>query len=379
MRAQWLAALVCSVSLFAAACGPARPVPTGAGAATSSGAREAWQDEWDQLVAAATQEGKLHMFGPQGDEQRRALTEPFESRFGITVEYQGAGGPEVTPRVNNERGAGMYNWDVFMQGTTTLTKGLKPIGALDPIEPMLLLPEVKDPTKWRGGELPFFESDRIGLSIFRRSGQYFYRNTEQVRAEELRSWRDLLDPKWKGRLLVGRDPRLAGYGRAMFLFFYIQPELGPDYIRELAKQDLQILRNDRQAAEWLVQGRYPLCFCSDVDTQSFIDNGLPGAVVDPRSLKEGTHATSAYANIALANRAPHPNAAKLYINWVLSQEGITSFTKATHDPPLRLDVSTEGVNSWAIPEPNWPITNREDSLDLEDALVSLLVELLGPI
>jgi iron(III) transport system substrate-binding protein len=377
MEARWLATLACGLSLLAAACSPARPAPTGA-AAPDAGPREAWQDEWDRLVAAAQQEGKLNMFGPQGDENRRALTEPFEKRFGISIEYQGAGGPEVTPRVNNERGAGLYNWDVFMQGTTTLTKGLKPIGALDPIEPVLLLPEVKDPAKWRGGELPFFESDHIGLSIFRRAGQYFYRNTEQVRADELRSWRDLLDPKWKGRILVGRDPRLAGYGRAMFLFFYIRSDLGPDFIRELAKQDLQILRNDRQAAEWLVQGRYALCFCSDVDTQSLIDNGLPGAVVDPRSLKEGSHATSAYANIAMANRAPHPNTAKLYVNWLLSQEGITSFTNATHDPPLRVDVSTEGVNAWAIPDPSYPITNQEDALNLEEPLVAFLVELFGP-
>src|SRR6266540_1212068 len=128
MRAQWLATLIFGLSLLAAACTPARPVPTGAAVPASSGAREAWQDDWDRLVASAQEEGALHMFGPQGDENRRALTEPFENRFAIRIEYQGAGGPEVTPRVNNERGAGMYNWDVFMQGTTTLTKGLKPIG-----------------------------------------------------------------------------------------------------------------------------------------------------------------------------------------------------------------------------------------------------------
>jgi iron(III) transport system substrate-binding protein len=335
------------------------------------------QAEWDQLVAAAKTEGVLVMAGPQGDENREALTRPFEERFGISVEYLGVGGPELPPKVTQERASGLYNWDVFMAGTTTLVRGLKPAGALEPIEPALLLPEVKDPTKWAGGKLPFFDADHSGVSVLRIAGQYFYRNTDQVRADEFKSWKDLLDPKWKGKIVVGRDPRVAGYGRSMFLFFYTHPELGPDYIRTLLRQDLVMLRDDRTAAQQLVQGQYSLCICSDLEVQRMIEIGQPAAVVDPRQMREGSQTTSAYGNVALANRAPHPNAAKLYVNWVLSKDGATHLVKASKSPSTRADVPPEDVGSWAIPEPNWPMTNTEEYLALEEPVVGLIVEMIG--
>jgi ABC-type Fe3+ transport system substrate-binding protein len=108
-----------------------------------------------------------------------------------------------------------------------------------------------------------------------------------------------------------------------------------------------------------------------------IKEGLPLKAVEGSQLKEGTHVTSAFANIALVNRAPHPNAAKLYINWVLSREGVTSFSKATGDPPLRVDVPTGHIESWAVPKPGWPVTNTEEALETEEPLVALLKELLG--
>ncbi len=376
MKRRWLTTLaLIQVVIAMVACTPARPAPTGSAPIAPPG--DPIQAEWDRLGAAAKTEGTLLMAGPQGDENREALTRPFEEKYGISIEYLGVGGPELPPRVTQERASGLYNWDVFMAGTTTLVRGLKPTGALEPIEPALILPEVKDPSKWLGGELPFFDADHSGLSVLRIAGQYFYRNTDQVRADEIKSWKDLLDPKWKGKIVVGRDPRVAGYGRAMFVFFYTHPELGPDFVRALLRQDLQMLRDDRTGAQQLVQGQYALCFCSDLEVQRMIEIGQPVAVVDPRQVREGSQSTSAYGNITLANRAPHPNAAKLYVNWLLSKEGATHLVKASKSPSTRADVPPEGVGSWAIPEPSWPMTNTEAYLALEEPLVSLIVDVIG--
>lgn len=346
-------------------------MPAGAAAAGD------WREEWDRVVLAAKKEGKLDLAGPRGDDRRQALTETFTKRYGVEVEYLGVGGPELPPRVQRERQTNLYLWDVFIAGTTTLLKGLKPVGALEPIESAFILPEVKDPKNWRGGALPFFDKDRVGLSVTRRAGQYLYVNTNLVKADEIKSWRFLLDPRWKGQILVGRDPRLSGYGQATFVFFHTHKDLGPDFIRQLIKQDVKLMQDDRTAALWLAQGRAPICICSDLQTDRLIKEGLPLKAIDGRQLKEGTHVTSAFANVALVNRAPHPNAAKVYVNWVLSKEGGTLFSKSTGDPSLRVDVPTDHVESWAVPLPEWPISNTEEALKAEEPTTALLKELLG--
>jgi iron(III) transport system substrate-binding protein len=335
------------------------------------------QQEWEQVVAAAKKEGEVHIIGPAGTKLRDALAEPFAKKYGVRVEYLSAGGFQIPQRVERERQAGVFSWDLFIAGTTTLVKGLRPIGALDPIEPALILNEVKDRKVWRGGEPPFFDKERVGLSVLLGAGQYLFINTQLARADEFRSWRDLLNPKWKGKIVMGRDPRTSGYGNATFKFFFTDKSLGPGYIRELVKQELTLLRDDRVAAQWLAQGKFPICICSDIDTVRLIDQGLPIAVIDGRQLKEGTHVTSAYGNVALANRAPHPNVAKVYINWILSREGSTLFSQASGMPSVRVDVPTDHVRPATIPEPGWHISSTEEGLAQEEPLAAFLKQVMG--
>src|SRR5688572_18441007 len=105
----------------------------------ASGGAE-WRAEWEKTVAGAKKEGKLVMVGPRGAERRQGLIETFSKRYGIEVEYFPAAGFEVPQRVQIERRMGRHLWDLFIAGTTTLLKGLKPVGALEPIEPALILP-----------------------------------------------------------------------------------------------------------------------------------------------------------------------------------------------------------------------------------------------
>jgi len=334
------------------------------------------EEDWDTVVKAAKKEGRVAVVGPRGDTRRRALTETFEKRFGIQVQFLGTGGPELPPRIKTERRVKKYLWDVFIAGTTTLLKGIKPEGALEPIEPALILPEVKDPKYWRGGELPYMDPDKTVLAVLQQAGQYVFVNSQLANPDEFRSWRELLNPKWKGKIVVARDPRVSGYGRSTFQYFYIHKDLGRDFIREFIKQDLNILRNDRTGALWLAQGKYAICICSDLETTRLMEEGLPVRALDPHKIKEGTHVTSAFANIALVNRAPHPNAAKIYFNWVLSREGSTLFTQSTNIPSLRVDVTTEHVENWRIPAKGWPITNTEGAIKVEDELVEFLTQVL---
>jgi iron(III) transport system substrate-binding protein len=377
MLRPWLRALALPLLLVALfACAPSRQVGPSSSSPTG-GADPAADAEWSRVLAAAKQEGKVVVAGARGEDVTKVLTEGFEDRYGITVEYLGTGGPELPPRVEKERSAGLYVWDVFVAGTTTLVHGLKPIGALDPIEPALILPEVKDPANWRDGKLPFFDRDHLGLSFILANRQSIYANSQQVRQEDIKSWRDLLDPRWKERILVGRDPRVSGYGQAVFQQFYMHPDLGPEFIRELAKQEPKLLRDDVLAARWLAEGKYSICICSRTEGDKLMQEGLPIRVLDPRLVKEGSHVTSSNGNIALVNRTPRPNVARIYINWVLSREGQTLVSRALGDPSQRVDVPTDHVPPWEMPQPGWIKTHTEEALMVKDALEAHLREVFG--
>ncbi len=346
------------------------PIPSSALALEASA-------EWNKTLALARQEGRLRLSGPKGLEKfKQGLTESFETKFGITVEYVQLSPEQVLQRVREERAAGRYLWDIFIGGQDTLLFNLKSLGVLAPIESAFILPEVKDPKNWQGGKLPFFDRDRLGLFFLYGAGQYFYVNTELARPEEITSYWDLLNPRWKGKILVTRDPRIPGHGRLVFLFFYVHKELGPDFVRKLAQDDLQIPKDDEQAEHWLTQGKYAICFCNNAEATKLANERLPVKLLDPRLVKEGIDVTSSFANVGFADRAPHPNAAKVYINWLLSQEAGTMLSKVTRLASPRVDVTKEFVKPSAVPQLGWPMLKREEMQEEATEMAKLLEELL---
>ncbi|HLB29704.1 MAG TPA: hypothetical protein VJM69_06215, partial [Dehalococcoidia bacterium] len=160
---QWLLGLGILVGLLALAACAAEEKATPAPASPTAAAKPAWEQEWEQVLAAARREGKIALAGPSESGLRRALTEPFQKKYGITVEYLAATGSELAPRIKTEREAGQYLWDIHIGGNFTMIQALKPMGALDPLEPALILPEVKEPKNWRGGNLPLVDKDRLIL------------------------------------------------------------------------------------------------------------------------------------------------------------------------------------------------------------------------
>jgi len=168
-----------------------------------------WQQEWEQTLKAAQKEGKVAVTGPGGVEARQALVEPFQKRYGITVEFFGASGRELSPRVMTERRAGLYGWDVYVSGTTTAIGVMIPNGAFEALEPLLVLPDVKDPNTWRGEALEFVDPGRTLLVTARGHRGTLFTNPSLVKPNEFKSYKDLLDPKWKGKILLD-DPRRPG-------------------------------------------------------------------------------------------------------------------------------------------------------------------------
>ena len=113
-------------------------------------------------------------------------------------------------------------------------------------------------------------------------------------------------------------------------------------MRKLYAQDLVVMKDPRQTVQSVVRGSYPVGLCLDTSQrQIFIQQGLTEAQqvvgLDTSSLS-GTQLTGGFGNVDLINKAPHPNAAKVYINWLLSQEGQTVYSETTKLNSRRLDV-----------------------------------------
>lgn len=309
-------------------------------------AQSGWQKEWERVVGLAKKEGQLTVMGPAGAEIRRALSEPMQKKYGISVEYLSGRASDFGPRILTERRAGRYLWDIVLGGTTTILESLVPGGAVDPIKPALILPEVTDTKYWREGKLDFSDNAQTFNLVFMGTPKVILAyNKDLVDPKELRSYRDLFHPKWKGKI-ASDDPRGAGAGQATFLFFYMNPELGVAFIRELAKQEIRFIRDHRQRAEWVAHGKVPLMISpSETVTVPLIRRGLSVGMMQP--LKEGSYLTASTGSVVLINKAPHPNAAKAFVNWLLSREGQTGWVETTGTLSRRLDVPVEKAEEFA--------------------------------
>jgi ABC-type thiamine transport system substrate-binding protein len=169
-----------------------------------------WQTEWNRVLEAAKKEGRVVVSGPPNPAARLEIPARFKERFGITVEYVGGGSSSLASRLRLEQQAGLSTIDVFMGGSTTPATVLYPEKLIDPVRPVLLLPEVTDPSKWKPGKLWFMDpEDKYILRLFSTVREIMHINTSIVNAAKLKSVQDLLNPEWKGKISVA-SPTDAG-------------------------------------------------------------------------------------------------------------------------------------------------------------------------
>jgi iron(III) transport system substrate-binding protein len=251
---------------------------------------------------------------------------------------------QISQRVMSERRAGKYLADLYISGSG-VAYSLYQQKALDPIKPMLILPEVVDESKWWSGKHTYHDDEGRYIFAFNGNDQsWFSHNTRLVNPKEFSSYWDFLNPKWKG-LIVSLDPTMGAAGGGYLNFFYHNPKLGPEFIRRLLiEADLTPSRDMRQMVDWLAVGKYSIALTQPTGVYDAKNQGLPVDNFDTSIFKEGASLSTTSGNLALFNRAPHPNGAKVLVNWLLSREGQIAFQ--THDPvkdSLRDDIPKDMV------------------------------------
>lgn len=309
-----------------------------------------WEEEWNKLLAAAREEGSVVVMGSADPDVRRVLPAAFRERFGISVEYIGGRGGDNAARLRVERRAGQYTVDVAFAGLRQLGSTYYPEGWLKPLKPVLILPEALDPTKWKLGRLWFLDpEEKYLLRLYNYiTGGILSINTQYVRAEEFKSIKDVLHPRWRGKISV-YDPTTTGTGSQDATRFYVQ--FGEQFLKRLyVEQNPGVSRNKRQLADWVAHGTYPISL--GVETEGVIrmkEQGLPVELLylpdSPGTLSAGNGV------VALMNKAPHPNAARVFVNWIASKEGLEILGRARRKSTTRNDIDESYAPSWEVPRP----------------------------
>jgi iron(III) transport system substrate-binding protein len=308
----------------------------------------AWEQEWNKTLAAGRKEGKVVLIGSPDPVVRKELTAKFQERFGITLEYQGVRSGEAVGRVRNERQAGVYSVDAWMGGTITLATVHYAEKWIDPLKPALILPEVINPSKWKPGKLWFMDpEEKYVLRMINYASSMISLNTSLVKPEEIKSVNDLLLPRWKGKMSA-YIPTLQGSGANVAGYLYAN--LGEEFVRKLyVEQQPAISRDFRQMADWLARGNYPVALSMrEEEVERLRKEGLPIITVyDLQGIP--SRSVAGIGTVALMNRAPHPNAARVFVNWIASREGLETYSRAYGTPTLRNDVDESFLSPGIIP------------------------------
>jgi iron(III) transport system substrate-binding protein len=304
------------------------------------------QEEWKKIVEAAKKEGKIVAGGPPTAILRQKYKETFEKKFGLELELLSAPGPQNAGRAAAEFKAGVRFFDVLHGGSGTL-EPLMNENMLALFSEYMILEEVKDPRQWWGGHL-WEDNVKTNRFIYSFTADFsappFY-NAELLKPTDIASYDDLLNPKWKGKIGFF-EPRIPSAGQGLWGF--LMKIKGKEFLQKLAEQSLFISRDGKQLADGLAKGTLVIGLgLSQRFVDPFINAGLP--IKPLMSIKEGLGGSNGFGTVAVMKNAPHPNAAKVYINWLLGKEGQDLYSRALTQGTRRLDVDTKWLAKFNTP------------------------------
>jgi iron(III) transport system substrate-binding protein len=307
------------------------------GATSAPGAKQKpassnFNEEWPKVAAAAKQEGKLMVnFGRNGARDGGPLFKAFEEKFGIKVTVGRGSGRDQINRMLAERAGSIYQMDVLATGLSSLLQRMVPSGALEPMENVLFHPDVVNKSLWRDGVHRYADKEQklIFLMAGRTDPTELAVNTKLLKPDAIRSYRELLDPKWRGKIVTWH-PVLHPIGEAGMASIFYSGQLGPEWFRRFyTEQNPFLVTEDRMFQNAVLSGSHPIGLflgpmkaeIDRLDKEGFpitVVLGTPGEGLQAEAPRIGIGGSGA---IAILNKPANPNAQKLFVNWLLGREG----------------------------------------------------------
>lgn len=349
------------------------PLPETAVPGPPAGVKEKWEEDWEKARSLAKREGKLIIFLEASAAGAREPIAKAMRNFGIEAEVLALLSGELNRKLLTERKAGLYNADIILTGGGSIANILKPAGVFGNLEENFILPEVKEAKNWREGRMPWFDKDRLLIASSMFVMESVTINNTLVKKEELKSYRDLLDPRWKGKIVM-YDQKIPG--KAVRVLQGFLDLMGMDYLRQLAKQDILILRDHRQLVEWVGRGKYAIGIALSTDfVEDMKKAGMP---LETLIFKEGSSFATGAGIMGIVDRPVHPGASRVFINWFLSREGQTLWSKAVNYVSNRADVPVEHLPLHLIPRPGIRyLQETDETFIVWPELMKLFQEIFG--
>ena len=341
--------------------------------ASAAEVRPATTQEWESLVKKAEDEGEVAVYATDSIGNTQMIWAAFQKRYPkIKLVGTSVGrGSDLFPKLFSERRAGKFLADVFLAGPTAIHLNLYPAKVIEPIPPILVHPGVTDLSKWWMGKHHYVDPEGQYNFMYESAlyGPPLSFNTNVINEKDIKSAWDLVQPQWKGKYAVLQMGPTQG--STAMTYVYHHPQLGPKFIEKIYRDmEPTFFRDLRQGTDWLSSGKFPLCFlCRRIDRAAL--QGLPVAELDPYAIAEQPGIGSGSGALVLMNRHPHPNAAKVFINWFLSLEGQIAFRQANTDEfrvgSLREDLPQEILPALARrrKDKDYLLINRPEWMDFK--------------
>ena len=273
------------------------------------------------LIEAAKKEGELVYFTTMTLSQSKKVVDKFEKKYPfIKVDLFRTGGGPLLNKIQTEARGGRYAWDVVSG------RG----------EMVLPLMNAKFLAPYRSPESKTIEEDLVDnegyWTAYYVNPYVLGYNTNLVKKEDVpKTYEQLLDPKWKGKKISIDD---EAYGLLSGLIRAWGREKAVSYFKKLAAQDPVPMRGNTNRVQLTVAGEYSLIVAYAPTIQRETSRGAPmdWVPLEPVAVQVNP--------MMLAAKAPHPNAAKLFIDFLLSKEGqkmLVGFSRI----PIRPDVNPD--------------------------------------
>jgi iron(III) transport system substrate-binding protein len=335
-------------------------------------------DAWQKTVEAANSEGSLLLFSQPNQDARDFILREFPKVYpAIKVSLSVINSPEFIARIRTERNAGKYLWDVALAGPPGGFV-LAHDGILDPVLPEFVDPDIQNPDLWGGWHDAFLDKDQKYVFAMAKFivGPWFDALKVPPDKIEALGLKALLDPSLKGKL-VWHDPTLVGSGTSYA--YLVHEKLGDDGLRALildqkiafVPQQFQVVEAMARGTAWIGMGP-PVRSLMGPYTQA-------GVKTDIRSF--GTSADNNLEAIGggalfVFKDRPHPNATRVFINWLLSKDVQIGMAKATDQASRRRDVPTTTLpDATPIPGAHYIAPQREDAAASVQQTVQMINEI----